>query len=345
MIGDTGPTPQPTDPAEPEVTGHGQSPTVERARGQDTLRVRPSPPPIWSRTDEQTLTENEQTSREGRERNAVERKRTADRRELTAQARLDLASQRDAAADARDLTALARDRAAASRDLAMTQLDAASEEEAGLRAITGQEILLRAGEQRRSAARYRAKAAEHRALAAEDREVAARDREQAGRERLEALADREALARELAIAATDALTGARTRAAGLTELDHELDRCQRTGALLVVTYVDVIGLKAINDTEGHAHGDDLLIRVVALIKAYLRSYDLVIRLGGDEFLSVMSNMTLPDARDRFSQVAAALGGGSGRGAIRTGFAALAPHETASELIARADKQLLRSRRN
>lgn len=84
-------------------------------------------------------------------------------------------------------------------------------------------------------------------------------------------------------AACDALTGARTRATGLIELDLALDRCRRTGAPLVVPYVDVVGLKMINDSDGHAAGDALLKRVVAHINAQLRPYGLIIRLGGDGF--------------------------------------------------------------
>jgi diguanylate cyclase (GGDEF)-like protein len=50
----------------------------------------------------------------------------------------------------------------------------------------------------------------------------------------------------------------------------------------VVAYVDVIGLKTLNDSAGHSAGDKLLQHVVALIKKHLRSYDLIIRMGGDE---------------------------------------------------------------
>jgi diguanylate cyclase (GGDEF)-like protein len=200
--------------------------------------------------------------------------------------------------------------------------------------------VLRAADQRRRAAHYRAKAAEHRALAARDRLVAARDREQAARERAEALADREALSRSLALAATDELTGARTRAAGLAELEHEIDRCRRNDGALVVVYVDVVGLKAINDAEGHACGDELLKHVIALIRAHLRSYDLIVRVGGDEFVCAISSMAMGDARSRFSDVVCALASSPQRGSIRTGFAELVLEETAAELIARADKQLL-----
>jgi GGDEF domain-containing protein len=86
----------------------------------------------------------------------------------------------------------------------------------------------------------------------------------------------------------------------------------------------------------------LLKRVVALIKEHLRSYDLIIRLGGDEFLCAMSNMTLLDAHQRFSAIAAAHAAQPDPGSIRTGFAELTPDETATALIARADSQLIHS---
>jgi diguanylate cyclase (GGDEF)-like protein len=267
------------------------------------------------------------------------RERSARRREQTATARLETAHQRDTAAGARDLAALARDQAAAARDLAMAQHARADEHVVGLRVVRGADIVLRAADQRRRAARYRAEAAEHRALAAEDRLAAQQDREQAALDRRHALSDHEALARQLAIAETDALTGARTRAAGLRDLDHELDRCRRNKGALVVAYVDVVGLKALNDTQGHGAGDDLLKRVVAQIRTQLRSYDLIVRIGGDEFLVAMSNITLPDARGRFAQVAGTLAASEKPGAIRAGLAELAGDDSADDLIARADSEL------
>lgn len=273
-----------------------------------------------------------------------QREQPARRREETAQARLDAAQRRDATAHSRDLAALARDHAAGARDLAMAQRDAAHAQDLDARALTGAEIVMRAAGKRERAAQDRAHAAEQRVLAAEDRRAAAQDREQAACERLRALEEQEALARQLALAAIDPLTGARTRAAGLIDLDHELDRCRRTSGLLVVAYVDVVGLKTLNDSFGHSAGDDLLKRVVVLIKEHLRSYDLIIRLGGDEFLCAMSDTTLPNARQRFRAIADELAGAPGPGAIRTGFAELTHERTATELIVDADIDLINTRR-
>ncbi len=153
------------------------------------------------------------------------------------------------------------------------------------------------------------------------------------------------LARQLRLAEIDILTGTSTRSSGLTNLRHELDRCRRTAGRLVIAYVDVIGLKTLNDSEGHDAGDQLLQRIVALIKKHLRSYDLIIRMGGDEFVCVVSNITLDDTRARFGEIDDALAETPGPGAIRSGFAELLPDETAEDLIARADGELVARRRD
>lgn len=251
------------------------------------------------------------------------------------------ASDRDQAASDRDLAGLARDRAAATRDLAMAQRDAEAERN-GPRAVTGAEIVMRAAGQRTRAGLDRAQAAEHRLQAASDREAAATDRAQGARDRLQARADREALSRALAVMEIDPLTGARTRTAGLADLAHELDRSRRTGCTLVVAYVEAVGPPR-DGSDDHDAGDRLLQRVVALMTEHLRCYDLIVRLGGDAFLCAMSNMTIPEARKRFSAIASALVGASEAGALRTGFAELRGDESATELAARADNELISSR--
>ena len=108
---------------------------------------------------------------------------------------------------------------------------------------------------------------------------------------------------------------------------------------------NVVGLKHVNDSEGHDAGDRLLKRVVATISEHLRPYDFIVRLGGDEFLCALSNMTLTEARRRFHDVAGTLATGGQPAALRTGFAQLTAQDTATELIARADTQLNTSRRD
>jgi diguanylate cyclase (GGDEF)-like protein len=281
------------------------------------------------------------------------RDRSAQTRQDGAGRRVDTGADRDVVAQARDRTALARDRAAALRDRELTAL--ARAEAAALRdrelasreaaraddgpPATSAEIVARADEIRSAATADRAAAVEGRARAALAREQAALDREQAARDRLRARAERDALRHQLAIAETDPLTGARTRGPGLADLDHEIDRARRTTDRLAVAYVDIVGLKAENDTPGHGAGDALLQRAVHAIRDHLRSYDIVVRIGGDEFLCVMSGATIEDARQRFGAVHAALAADPDPCEIRVGFAALTPQDSATELIERADADL------
>jgi diguanylate cyclase (GGDEF)-like protein len=268
------------------------------------------------------------------------RERSREQRGLSAQARLQAANQRDAVAEARDVAALARDRVSAARDQAMAQTDTAALE-ATSRGDLSVERLVRAIKQRRRAAEYRLFAAENRAMAADDRHAAATDRQCAADERLRALADREDLAAQLALAQTDPLTGARTRAAGLADLDRELDRCRRTDTLFVVAYADITGLKKVNDALGHAASDELLRRLASLFKTHLRPYDLIVRLGSGEFLCAIPNMPEADVRERFAAISGELAAGREPAGVRTGFATLRDGEGAAELIARADAELRR----
>lgn len=274
---------------------------------------------------------------EPREINADPREQSPRRGPDAALSRLAAAAQRDLAAAARDVAAEARDEAAEQRDRELAPRDAAwCDADA---AVTGAQILLPAAETRRRAAADRAAAAAARARAAADRECAAADRSKAARDRVEAQVDREALMRRVALAETDALTGARTRGAGLADVDHEIARARRTSTPLAVAYVDVVGLKAINDTQGHAAGDALLQRAVHCIRAQLRSYDVIVRVGGDEFVCVLSGATLADAAQRFTAVRAGLAAAPEPCDVRIGLAALRPDETSADLIGRADAEL------
>lgn len=265
------------------------------------------------------------------------RDRSTRQRSRVARERVDTATARDAIAHARDLAAAARDEAAARRDRELAARDASWASNG--HAVTGAEVVLRAAEYRRIAAADRVSALEARARAAADREQAAADREQAAQDRLQAQAERDTLLQRLVIAETDQLTGARTRLAGLADLDHEIDRARRTTGLLVVAYVDVVGLKTVNDSQGHAAGDALLARAVHEIHDRLRSYDLIVRLGGDEFLCALSGVKVKSARERFHAIETALASDPDPCKIKVGFAALNTKDTAAALIKRADPKV------
>jgi GGDEF domain-containing protein len=101
---------------------------------------------------------------------------------------------------------------------------------------------------------------------------------------------------------TDELTGVSRRGAGLAAIGREINRVQRVGGELVAAYVDVDGLKATNDTRGHAAGDALLIAVADSLRACLRSYDVITRVGGDEFVCALPGIAVDQARRRFEAV-------------------------------------------
>ncbi len=134
----------------------------------------------------------------------------------------------------------------------------------------------------------------------------ASDRTQAADDREAASADRTISARERAAHVIDGLTHAHRREAGLLELEREVARANRTAQPLTLSFVDVDGLKAMNDSRGHAAGDQLLRVIANSIRAHLRPYDLIVRYGGDEFLCALPDMTMAEAAERFALVNAHL---------------------------------------
>jgi len=244
----------------------------------------------------------------------------------------------------RDATALERDGMARERDELAARRDhyAATCDEEALELDSRDELAARRGLRAKS---VRVRAAEARKRAARDRERAARDRAQAARDRELAARDREHLAHELDRAGLDELTGARRRGVGLEEFKRDIQRAQRTHSNLVAVYVDVDGLKSVNDERGHTAGDELLRNVVDGLRSQLRSYDLVVRLGGDEFLCSLPGVTLAQARRRFDELVSQLSDDPAGGSMSFGLSELRDGESEQELIDRADKELLASRRD
>lgn len=144
-------------------------------------------------------------------------------------------------------------------------------------------------------------------------------------------------------AAIDELTGALRRTAGVAALEREVRRAHRYGdSRLVVVFLDGVGLKAVNDEQGHAAGDVQIRGLADALRRRLRASDLLIRWGGDEFVCALPQAGREGAERVLSDVAADLDARSGVG-FRAGLAELQPSDDSETLVARADSDLRRLR--
>jgi len=89
------------------------------------------------------------------------------------------------------------------------------------------------------------------------------------------------------LACYDSLTGLPNRNMFIAELERALARARRGGSTFAVCFIDLDRFKTINDTLGHAAGDELLKAMAARLRGLLRESDLVARLGGDEFVVLL----------------------------------------------------------
>ena len=81
-----------------------------------------------------------------------------------------------------------------------------------------------------------------------------------------------------------------------------LEIARRQSLPVTMAFMDLDRFKEVNDTQGHAVGDDLLRTVAAAMRAHFRSEDVLARLGGDEFAAIMPGMTAQDARTRLESL-------------------------------------------
>ncbi len=91
-----------------------------------------------------------------------------------------------------------------------------------------------------------------------------------------------------ACATTDALTGLPNARSLFLHLDREIARCKRQHGALTVLVCDLNGFKQVNDRFGHLEGNKLLRTIAQGLQENCREYDYVARMGGDEFVVVLS---------------------------------------------------------
>ncbi|MCU1763014.1 diguanylate cyclase [Pseudomonas sp. 14P_8.1_Bac3] len=155
------------------------------------------------------------------------------------------------------------------------------------------------------------------------------------------------LEENLKLAETDALTSIANRYRLSKNLPLECERAQRFRQPLSLIAMDIDDFKHINDHYGHALGDAALVQVVDIVKRCVREGDLLARWGGDEFIMVLPNTSLAEARSLAESIRHRLAElpsvGDFRLTLSFGVAQRFDEEQQTGLLARADQALYRSK--
>jgi len=172
---------------------------------------------------------------------------------------------------------------------------------------------------------------------------------------LQTIADYAAIAIEKAyyfkalkhIASIDSLTGLYNRRTFFRYLENEIARVKRSKGTFALMMIDIDHFKQINDRLGHTAGDQVLLKLSALLNEITRSSDTVCRFGGDEFIVLLPNSTDKDAEILKKRVETGLSrcnSGVGTTPIQVSFGIhMADGENADSAIAFVDKDMYRDK--
>ena len=149
------------------------------------------------------------------------------------------------------------------------------------------------------------------------------------------------------LAILDPLTGLYNRRCGERRLMEEMSRSQRHGHPLTLLALDLDKLKYVNDTFGHAAGDEVIKSFAARINKAIRGSDLAIRQGGDEFLLLLPECKPEEVRHvlvRLSGIKIDFAGQSIPVSFSAGWSDYISGESADDLLRRADEALYADKR-
>ena len=148
------------------------------------------------------------------------------------------------------------------------------------------------------------------------------------------------------LAHQDSLIDLPNRRGFMRELERLIARADRYGAKGAMLFVDVDGLKMINDTLGHRAGDEALIQVANLLVKGVRHSDVVARIGGDEFGILLENSddaaaheTAARLIDQISACEVLFEGEALPLGVAIGVGMIAAHDTAEAVMDRADEAM------
>jgi diguanylate cyclase (GGDEF)-like protein len=164
------------------------------------------------------------------------------------------------------------------------------------------------------------------------------------------IVEQDAELRELAL--FDPLTGLLNRRGFLQIAEHELQVCERRRSPTALLFIDVDGLKLVNDRHGHAAGDRLLRSVAEVLRASTRDSDLLARVGGDEFCVLLTRDSALDGTVLLDRIVTVVDTWNDRTetpyemAFSIGRAVFDPGEPSSieDLIDRADRAMYENKR-
>jgi diguanylate cyclase (GGDEF)-like protein/PAS domain S-box-containing protein len=101
---------------------------------------------------------------------------------------------------------------------------------------------------------------------------------------------------------TDSLTDTYNRRTGLEILDRQIQLASRQNQSLTICFIDLNKLKFVNDTHGHAEGDRYITLISDTIKNTIRKSDTPVRLGGDEFLIILPDCGIEQAKEALARI-------------------------------------------
>jgi diguanylate cyclase (GGDEF)-like protein len=151
---------------------------------------------------------------------------------------------------------------------------------------------------------------------------------------------RKLAARLAELASTDPLTLLPNRRSWDEQLSREIARARRTRVPLSIAFIDLDGLKAVNDEHGHLAGDALLQDCARAWASHIRKEDLLARYGGDEFALLLPACPLEEAEVVVERIRAGTPGTS----CSAGIAEWQPGEAEYDLLHRVDQRLYEAKR-
>lgn len=104
------------------------------------------------------------------------------------------------------------------------------------------------------------------------------------------------------LAEHDQLTGLYNRYGGEKRIAQEIARAEREQQPMAISIIDIDHFKEVNDRFGHVKGDEVLYQLAEDVRTHIRSYDVPIRWGGEEFLIMFPHMTAQEAKQKLDEL-------------------------------------------